>query len=440
MLDVRRWAEIRRMAEVEGLSIREIARRTGHDRNTVRRALRREGPPVYRRDPRPSKLDPFRELITELLRCEPKIPGKRVRELIEAEGYEGSKTILDDYLRELRPIFSPPRTFRRTVYRSGEICQFDLWRPRAEIPVGHGQTRPGYVVVCCLGYSRAGAGALVFSKQAADLSWGMSRCLKQLGGLPKTLVWDREGALHASRGEPTDEFAALCGSLGVGWHFCEPADPEAKGAVERLQGFIETSFEPARSFANHLDFQDRLDRWFRDRANARFHRGIRAVPAERLAEELEVMRALPERMPASALLQGMSQKKFASLKPDQQKAVRAAGEEMSRWLKPHTDAWIEKRLAEEKEKGGTVITLTAAESARLAQEGRRGLDQPNRKGMRRRYRQEAGRAFRQVRELTPVSASSCSPRQVEQLRPSNRGLPEWSVWIALQPGANPNRA
>jgi IS30 family transposase len=37
VLDVREWAEIRRMHEVDGLSIREIARRTGRDRNTVRR-------------------------------------------------------------------------------------------------------------------------------------------------------------------------------------------------------------------------------------------------------------------------------------------------------------------------------------------------------------------------------------------------------------------
>jgi predicted transcriptional regulator len=45
VLDVRRWAEIRAMREVEGLSIHEIVRRTGHDRNTVRRALRCDGPP-----------------------------------------------------------------------------------------------------------------------------------------------------------------------------------------------------------------------------------------------------------------------------------------------------------------------------------------------------------------------------------------------------------
>jgi hypothetical protein len=49
-----------------------------------------------------------------------------------------------------------------------------------------------------------------------------------------------------------------------------------------------------------LDFQDQLDRWLRDRANARTHRSTRAVPAERLAEELELMRPLPERMPSTA--------------------------------------------------------------------------------------------------------------------------------------------
>ena len=40
MVGVEQWAEMRRMHFVGGLSIKEIARRTGRDRNTVRRALR----------------------------------------------------------------------------------------------------------------------------------------------------------------------------------------------------------------------------------------------------------------------------------------------------------------------------------------------------------------------------------------------------------------
>ena len=129
----------------------------------------------------------------------------------------------------------------------------------------------------------------------------MNRCLAKLGGLPETLVWDREGAIHAGGGRPTEEFAAFCGQLAVGWRILEAKDPESKGALERTHRFLRSNFEPARRFANPLDFQEQLDRWFSERANPRFHRGIRAVPAQRLVAELQSMRALPERMPPSAI-------------------------------------------------------------------------------------------------------------------------------------------
>ncbi len=296
MLDVEQWAEIRRMHEVEGLSIREIARRSGRDRNTVRTALRSPEPPRYRRAPRPSKLDPFKEEIGRLLKSDAKLPGKRIRELIAEDGYEGSKTILDDYLREVRPLYQPPRTYQRTSYRPGELCQFDVWEPSREIPVGHGQTRSGYVVTCALGWSRACASTLVFSKQGPDLRWGISRCLTFLGALPQKLVWDREGALHAGGGRPTEEFAAFCGALPVGWLFCEPRDPQAKGIVERHQGHLETNFEPGRHFAGPEHYQAELDAWER-RVADRLLRTIRARPAERLLTERERMRPLPAAMP-----------------------------------------------------------------------------------------------------------------------------------------------
>ena len=296
MLDVERWAELRREHFVRGVPIKELARRYGIDRNTVRRALRSDRPPRYERPRRPSKLDPFKDEIHRLLRRNPKLTGVRVRELIEPLGFEGSKTIVDDYLREVRPLFRHERAYQRTVYRAGEICQFDPWEPSEPVPVGHGQRRRGWVVVGCLGYSRAGAGALVFSRQAPDVLWGVGRCLWSLGALPELLVWDREGALHAGAGRPTEVYAAFCGQLALDWHFCEPADPEAKGLVERLQGYLETNFEPGRLFANELDYQLQLDAWF-EKANARTHKTLRARPVDRLAAERAAMRPLPERPP-----------------------------------------------------------------------------------------------------------------------------------------------
>jgi hypothetical protein len=138
---------------------------------------------------------------------------------------------------------------------------------------------------------------LIFSKEAPDVLWGMSRCLAALGALPRKAVWDREGAIHQGGGQPSDAFAALCGQLGLGWVILDPGDCQAKGMLERLHDFIERSFEPARAFANELDYQDQLDRWFSDRANSRVHRTLRAIPAERLEAERERMRALPQAMP-----------------------------------------------------------------------------------------------------------------------------------------------
>jgi transposase len=296
VLDVERWAELRREHFVRGVGIKELARRYGIDRNTVRRAVRSEVAPRYQRPPGASKLDPFREEIHELLRQDPRLPGVRVRELIEPLGFVGGKTIVDDYLREIRPLFLKPRSFQRTVYRPGEVCQFDLWHTTEPVPVGHGQARQGYVVIAALGYSRVGVGALVFSRQAADVLWGVARCLWSLGALPRVLVWDREGCLHAGGGRPTDSYAAFCGQLKTDWRFCEPADPQAKGVVERLQGYMETNFEPGRRFANHLDFQLQLDAWF-EKANARTHKTLRCRPVDRLAEERSAMGPLPAREP-----------------------------------------------------------------------------------------------------------------------------------------------
>jgi len=300
LLGVELWAEIRRMKHVEGLSQREIQRRTGVHRDTIRRALASPRPPRY--GPRPrrvSKLDPYVSEIERLLGDEPTLSGVRIREELELLGYEGSKTILDDLLRELRPRFvPPPRSFQRTRYRPGELVQFDLCEPRSEIPVGFGQTRRGWMVTCTLPYSRAFAGALVFSKEFGDIAWGMNRCLVRLGGLPNKLVWDREGAIHAGGGRPTEAFAGYCGQLAVGWVILEPGDCQAKGALERDHRFVHGNFEAGRRFANQLDFQVQLDGWS-EKINARKHRATRAVVVERLGAERERMRPLPARLPDS---------------------------------------------------------------------------------------------------------------------------------------------
>jgi hypothetical protein len=296
VIGVEQWAEIRRLRFVEKRSKRAIHRLTGAHRDTITRAIESEAPPKYTRASTGSKLDPFRDWICEQLQGDPSIQSLRLREMASELGYRGGRSIFDDYVREVRPRFLVKRTFQRTIYRPGELVQCDLWEPREPVPVGHGQTRRGWVVTAELCWSRVVAGALIFSKEPPDILWGLGRCLGRIGALPEKLVWDREGAIHAGGGRPTDAFAAFCGQLGVGWVILDAGDAQAKGVLERSHRFMRSNFEPGRRFANPTDFQLQLAGWC-DRVNQRVHRTIRAVPGERLLEERERMRPLPGRLP-----------------------------------------------------------------------------------------------------------------------------------------------
>ena len=213
-------------------------------------------------------------------------------------GFAGGKTIVDDYLREVRPLFlSAAHASAHRLSAGRDLPVGSVGALAAQVPVGHGQNRRAWVVVACLGYSRVGAGALIFSKEAPDVLWGMGRCLWSLGALPELMVWDREGCLHAGGGRPTEAYAGFCGQLPVDWYFCEPRRSAGEGRVSSgCRGIMETNFEPGRRFANQLDFQLQLDAWF-EKANSRTHKTLRCRPVDRLEEEREAMRPLPAREP-----------------------------------------------------------------------------------------------------------------------------------------------
>jgi transposase len=65
-------------------------------------------------------------------------------------------------------------------------------------------------------------------------------------------------------------FQAFRGTLGIAVRLCAPADPEAKGVVERTNGYWETSFLPGRRFDDVVDFNRQLVGWLR-RSDNRIH-------------------------------------------------------------------------------------------------------------------------------------------------------------------------
>ena len=76
------WAEIRRLHRAEGVSIKEIVRRLGVARNTVRSALASETPPSYQRAGKGSLVDAAEPEIRKLLVVDARMPATVIAERI----------------------------------------------------------------------------------------------------------------------------------------------------------------------------------------------------------------------------------------------------------------------------------------------------------------------------------------------------------------------
>lgn len=235
-MSVEDWAEIRRLYRAEGLPIKMIARTLGISRNTVRAAIASDGPPKYERAPVGSTVDAFEDAIREQLAAVPTMPATVIAERV---GWDRGMTVFKEKVATLRPLYRPPDPASRTTYLPGEITQFDFWFPPITMDVGHGQVRTAKrlpVLTMACGYSRWRGALLVPSRSEQDLYAGWWALLERLGAVPKVLVWDGESAVGKWRPKEP-ELTAAChafrGVLGAKVLICKPADPEAKGLLER---------------------------------------------------------------------------------------------------------------------------------------------------------------------------------------------------------------
>lgn len=92
------------------------------------------------------------------------------------------------------------------------------------------------------GFSRLIGGLMVPSRAAHDVLSGMLAVTSEFGAMPRKVVWDQEGCIgriRQGRQVLTAEFQGFRGVLGMGATLVGPSDPEAKGLVERANGYLE---------------------------------------------------------------------------------------------------------------------------------------------------------------------------------------------------------
>jgi transposase len=288
------WAQVRALT-ADGVSQREIARRFGISRNTVRRLVEADEPPRYQRAPAGSMLDPLEPVMRRLLEEWPEIRAPRVTEILREDyGYVGSVDLVRRCLARLRP--RPVRPAQRTGYRPGQVLQVD-WGEMPTRPRIAGRERRVYALVATLPYSGAQTAHFSFDLTAESFLEGHVRIFDWLGGVVRECVYDnlRSAVARRDRDEITwnQRFLALRGHYAFHATACTPATPREKGSVEGGVRHLKTGFWPARRFGSLGELDEHYARW-RDRVcNRRIHATGHFAVADRLAHEREVLRPLP---------------------------------------------------------------------------------------------------------------------------------------------------
>jgi transposase len=283
----------------QGLPISVIAERTGHDRKTVRKYIE-QGLVAPRYKPRPAKtvlLAPYLDYLRERLLAWPELTGSRLLREIREQGYMGGKTILNDYLRQIRPAPAPGFEVRFET-PPGLQAQVDF----AEFKVRFASEvvdRKVWLFAMVLGHSRYLWAQFVMHQDLPTVLRCHMEAFEHFGGVPKEILYDRMKT--AVLGEPEQDKAIIYNAklLACGLHYgfmpraCKPYRAKTKGKVERPFRYIRADFFMARQFTDLADMNRQLRHWLETVANARVHATTGRVVLEHFRQEQPSLQALP---------------------------------------------------------------------------------------------------------------------------------------------------
>jgi len=292
----------------QGVSVTEIARRTGHDRKTIRKCIARGmEPPTY--TPRPkigAKLDAFVPYLLGRLAAYPTLTGVRLMREIVERGYEGGRTRLKIWLREARPTPVVPFEVRFET-DPGKQAQVDFAHFSATFESSPSAPTTVWLFSMVLGCSRMLWGRFGLRQDLPAVLAGHMDAFESFGGVPQEVLYDQMKTAVIGSADPQGGIAYNAKLLSLAKHYgftpksCRPYRAKTKGKVERPFRYIREDFFLGRTFRDLDDLNARFSEWLDTVANARTHRTTRRVVSEHFAEERPALRPLPQGRHADVL-------------------------------------------------------------------------------------------------------------------------------------------
>jgi transposase len=278
-----------RMLRQDGQPIKEICRKTGISRNTVRKILRgKEAKFTYQREEsnQPAQ-EPIKALIEGWIKHD-SLEGKKYRRTAkrmynelrsEKYGYLGSYASALRCFKEVREKLNkdPAEVFIPLDFGPGEAAQFDWGDVKAVIG---GQLTVLNVGAMQLSHSR-NSYARVYPSQKQELLFDIHRrAFEHFGGIPRRVIYDNlktavKKILKGNLRNLQERFVQFSSHYLYKTDFCNPARGNEKGRIENLIGFIrENFFVPIPKFASLEELNDRLLSFLISVARTKMHPSI----------------------------------------------------------------------------------------------------------------------------------------------------------------------
>jgi len=284
------------------VTAREIAKQFGVSVRTIRRIVRegevQTGDDATARNARhvgrPRVTDAIRARVQALVLEDPERPPGEIWRLLKEDGTPLGLSTVYRVLVGVRARI-PAALQVRFEGVAGEFAQFDFGE--VSVRLLDGQRRSVHFAAYRLKYSRWIYVVVVPTERVEPLIRSLLESFAASGGVPLRVVFDnpKTVVLRHEEGRPVwnPVLAPVAIDYGFTIELCTPRQPQQKGAVENLVGYVKRAFFRARRFLDLTsDLPRQLSDWLTEVNTTRPNRATKEIPALRLAAEQARMKPL----------------------------------------------------------------------------------------------------------------------------------------------------
>ena len=292
MIDYNLFHKIKYLQKEEGLTVSQVASHVNLDNRTVEKWLLKEKFENRRKNNKPSMLDPYKSQIKSMIE-KYNLTGVQILARLKALGYNGGKTIVNDYVFLIRP--PKKKAFLTLEFAPGECAQVD-WGSYKTVSVGNTKRRL-YFFVMVLCYSRMMYVEFTLS-QAMEFFLGCHQnAFEYFGYVPEKIMIDnlKTGVLkHPYGGIPVfnPKYLDFANHFGFRPIACNVGKGNEKGIVENGVKYVKQNLLNGLEVSDFKILNPMATAWMNETANVRIHGETRKKPIELFEKEKSSLRPL----------------------------------------------------------------------------------------------------------------------------------------------------